>query len=420
MDPTTRTRSNKEATRKPYRSNTATYEEYKKEIPDANYYGLKHYEFKKPWLPGESYDEMEYKFDFPLDYINPITVDFDWPDGFGYPFPDGIPYDPKWNQPGWNPNYPMPDPRPSSSRRTSPKNSGSQITWDCDPPFSFEFCPGEDVVLVFEEARDNPITSIEGEGGEISIDRSRVPAGSAMGTRQVTIRIPENYTDTFYTVNAITRQGSTCSVTGTMKSYCNESACDGVALLYTSSQMTVGTSQTISISNPKPDVVYEYRLTGGGTITETGDGSAIYTAPADNPGCVNNATIEVAVKGTAQICATLKIGIGDPANYYGIAYIVYNPCTLFVGPLPKLCSDMGDIPSGTRVTADPFQAYYCDDTIATSWRPDCGVQSSSVYSNPLSDLYYMAFCESHHELIGTVDVRNESQKMASCCPSALA
>ncbi len=420
----TKYRKNKETTRKPYRSNAAFYTDYKDEIPDGDYYGLKHSEFKKPWLPASGYDEMEYKWDFPLEYLNPISVDFEVPDMGKYKFHDAPTVNPNWTPPRWNPQYPTPEfPKPKPYAKKKPgTNGGTQIVWTYCEGQDFEFCPGETVPVKFTEYTTDRIESVDAGEGEIippttgRLGESKHRPGYPEGTFTVAVKIPETAGMT-YDVTSTTKSGETCVSRGTQRSNCL-SPCGEMSVGYTSPQMTTGTSQTLTVQDGDPHSVYSYELSGGGTLKDTGNGTMLYTAPDSNPNCADDPTITVRDKRTGTVCATLKMGVGDPAST-GVAYIIYKSCEVYVGPMPSVCSDMGDMLLGLRYVHDPFQAYLCDGTKAGSSRPNCGVQSSAVYTDPLQDLYYLNRCYSLHEYSGTVDVRTDEQKLSGCCPAAL-
>jgi hypothetical protein len=402
-------RSNIETVRKPYRSTAATYEEFKKEIPDDDYYGQKHSEFKRPWLDYDSgYDEMEYRWDFPLNFLDPITLEINVPDGMEpYPFPGGIPWTPEWYQPSWNPNYPMPKPRPNPDIKTKPRSKAEKITWDCDAP-SFSFCPGETISLTFEEAYNNPIIGVA--GGELD-DKSHVPAGSAMGTRTIGFTIPEDYTGSSYTVTATTRNGMTCSTTGVKNSYCDDaSICTTTAIGYTSADMATGTSQDLSIINPKPGVSYEYKLAGGGSLIDIGGGGMRYTAPADNANCLNNPTIELRIKGTDIVCATLKIGVTTATPPAGNAYTLFLPgkcTTIYAGYMVGWCNipteiyDCEGIKTGTGGVAED----------STCTIPPCTFSWLTLIYSCRDDVCLPA--------VSKKDTRTASMKANGCCPAAL-
>lgn len=400
-------KANTESIRKPYRSSAATYEEFKKEIPDDDYYGLKHSEFKRPWLdPEAGYDEMEYKWDFPLPYINPVIINPIPPAPWVYPYPPLPPWNPDWWQPNYNPNFPFPKPRPNPGRRPDPRNAGDVITWDCDAP-SFGFCPGEDVTLIFEEAWNNPIIGVVAEGGaSATIDGSKVALGAAMGTRTVTVHVPDDFVGSFLKVIATTQIGMTCETTGVENSFCTGTACTGVSIGYTSTAMNVNTSQNLSIVDPKPGVTYEFTLSGGGTLTDTGGGTATYTAPATNPGCANSATIQLVVGGTAQICAELKIEINAVIDGGYYAYITKDDgfCRWY---------------SGAGAACIQIHRYYNCAGVKTFQTEDPTWLYPACNVPPCSDYLHLG-CETMPCMsYAVVDLRDAGEIAAGCCPGAL-
>ena len=428
-DPSKKERANVETVRKPYRSSAATYEEFKKEIPDDDYFGLKHSEFKKPWLTDYQggYDEMEYRWDFPLPFIDPINIDIEVPDGGSvYPFPGGIPWNPNWNQPGFNPNYPFPKPRPNTDVATKPGGKRREkIIWDCVAPWGFEFCPGETVTLLFEEGCNNRIQDAESYGDDSSSEyvpgndpetakagRGTCKPGYATGTKEVIVEIPADYVGDSYTVTAYSRNGEECSVTGTKRSYCDEGdACAGVSIGYTSQSMETGESQGLSIVNGKDGVNYEWVYSGGGTLVETGGGNVTYTAPASNPNCLDNPTIQLRQKGTGVVCATLKIAVGAASPPSGTAYFVRSVgvCgwTEYVG---AWCDQLYTFYNCSgQVTSTNGQRHHS----STCDVPPCHYSYSEGYDCA------GAPCEGDDHPAGTFDSRTAEMKEAGCCPSAL-
>lgn len=88
--------------------------------------------------------------------------------------------------------------------------------------------------------------------------------------------------------------------------------------------MSVNTAQTLTVLHPRADCLYEWTLSGGGSLSASQGNSVVYTAPATNPNCTNNATITVAAKGRlgckpkgGTVCDTAHIAI--TASVYGTA-----------------------------------------------------------------------------------------------------
>lgn len=419
MNTRTTKRSTKESIRKPYRSSAATYTDYKNEIPDGDYYGLKHSEFKKPWLPASGYDEMEYKWDFPLEYLNPIHVDFETPDMGKYNFPGAQPVNPNWNPPNWNPQYPLPDypaSKPEARKKPGTKG-GTQIVWTYCEGQDFEFCPGETVAVQFTEYTTDRIESVDAGEGEIippargKLGESKHRPGYPEGTYTVMVRIPEA-AGMEYNVTSTTKSGETCVSHGTQRQNCLD-PCGEMSIGYTSAQMMTGTSQTLTVQNGDPHSVYRYELSGGGTLKDTGNGTMQYTAPDTNPNCENNPTITVRDKRTGAVCATLKIGV-SAANATGVAYRMnyvsrefYAVCATWdytrCGELWWSWSEWNYDCHGVGGPADFSFNAFCWQNLGPCPpnHPDCRT-TASVNCNA-----------------GPFDMRTEAQKQNGCCPAAL-
>lgn len=422
MNTRTTKRSTKESIRKPYRSSAATYTDYKNEIPDGDYYGLKHSEFKKPWLPASGYDEMEYKWDFPLEYLNPIHVDFETPDMGKYNFPGAQPVNPNWNPPNWNPQYPLPDypaSKPEARKKPGTKG-GTQIVWTYCEGQDFEFCPGETVAVQFTEYTTDRIESVDAGEGEIippargKLGESKHRPGYPEGTYTVMVRIPEA-AGMEYNVTSTTKSGETCVSHGTQRQNCLD-PCGEMSIGYTSAQMMTGTSQTLTVQNGDPHSVYRYELSGGGTLKDTGNGTMQYTAPDTNPNCENNPTITVRDKRTGAVCATLKMGVSS-AEASGDAYQINNvQKELF----ESTCRVQGSDQCGELWWSWSYWKYDCQGVgtpsgdMGTVW---CwqNIGACPVGVTCRSNLSASTLCNQ-----GPVDTRTAYQKQQGCCPAALA
>lgn len=420
MNTRTIKRSTKESIRKPYRSSAATYTDYKDEIPDSEYYGRKHSEFKKPWLPASGYDEMEYKWDFPLEYLNPIHMDFETPDMGKYNFPGAQPVNPNWNPPNWNPQYPLPDypaSKPEARKKPGTKG-GTQIVWTYCEGQDFEFCPGETVAVQFTEYTTDRIESVDAGEGEIippargKLGESKHRPGYPEGTYTVMVRIPEA-AGMEYNVTSTTKSGETCVSHGTQRQNCLD-PCGEMSIGYTSAQMMTGTSQTLTVQNGDPHSVYRYELSGGGTLKDTGNGTMQYTAPDTNPNCENNPTITVRDKRTGAVCATLKIGV-SAANATGVAYRMnYVSRELY----RAVCATWEYTRCG-----ELWWSWY-------EWRYDChGVGGPTDPSSNTWCWQNLGLCPPNYPNCrtttnencnaGPLDMRTEAQKQNGCCPAAL-
>ncbi len=93
-------------------------------------------------------------------------------------------------------------------------------------------------------------------------------------------------------------------------------ACTG-SIGYTTLQMQVSGTQTLTVVNPTSGETY-YWAASSGSIDATGL-SVIYTAPATNPNCANNPTITLTCGGT-QV-DSISIAVNAYSNRYDVAYI---------------------------------------------------------------------------------------------------
>jgi hypothetical protein len=409
------TRKNSETVHKPYRSNTSFYPDYREEVPDADYYGLKHSEFKKPWLPASGYDEMEYKFDFPLEYLNPNYIDIEVPDAWKYEFPNAPTVNPDWTPTRWNPQYPTPDfPKPKEYAKKKPgPNLGSKIVWLYCEGIDFTFCPGTTAQVQFVEYTTDPIVAIDTDLATLirasfgRLGDSRHRPGYPEGTLTITIQIPESVNRDL-NITATTESGETCVSRGTQSSSCL--GCEGVSIGYTSTQMIVNSSQTLSVVNPVAGTEYMWKVVGGGTLTEQRGLSTGYIAPESNPDCTIQPTIYLKDYATGQVCASLNIDI--TVNESWVAYKMLNEpdtvyeayCRLFGtatcatvwNSLEKWFSCSGELLN----IINPGPLCLTDRGACSPPYPDCMITLNSDCNT-------------------MVDVRTTAQKEAGCCPSAL-
>jgi len=206
---------------------------------------------------------------------------------------------------------------------------------------------------------------------------------------------------------------------------------------YTSLQMSVNTSQTLTAE--EGCAPYSWDLTvGGGTLTPSGDTlTALYTAPSSNVNCDQNPTIVLTdcCGKTAQI----KIGIGAGSDMAGYHYIfqLIDICSgawcyiegycpeMFPGSIYRIKVDM------YRILCDSTETYFQTsydfpfkldggfssmhvspggDDIYQMWNfaPGCGLGESVWFGKNIStpqmsgDFYY--------------DSRSAEQKLNGCCP----
>jgi hypothetical protein len=206
-------------------------------------------------------------------------------------------------------------------------------------------------------------------------------------------------------------------------------------------QMSVNTSQTLTVLHPRADCVYQWTLSGGGSLNATQGNSVVYTAPATNPNCANNATITVAAKGRAGcrpkdgvVCDTARIAV----NAYTLDHTAYQykfchqdfTCVWSEGGYYKeTCPVVGQIRgtcTGYESAYPVEEGYWCGGGGAsgydTCWwcasvgRTDC--EATAVLVGPA-----WPSCNpngTRPEGIGEPwDERDEWLKSQGCCPAKL-
>lgn len=176
--------------------------------------------------------------------------------------------------------------------------------------------------------------------------------------------------------------------------------CGSATISAPSNQVYTGTSITLSVLNPEPYVTYKWSISsGGGTINEN---TGVYTAPATNPDCANNATIQL--KSGANVCDSKVLYITNVSVPAERAYILYDSINCFGNCRQHWVSKRCD---GTTGDSAPVTSGNEDCSPATP----CGSGGGEV--PPASCSSYCA------PVPRTVDVRTPAMKAAGCCPAAL-
>lgn len=418
MDPPKYTRKTKETLHKPYRSDATSYQAHRAEIPDASYgFGSKkHSEFKKPWLPHSGYDAMEYRWDFPLAYLNPIHMDIDVPDMGQYIYPNIPDWNPDWKPPRWDPRYPTPTfPDGNDFKLDGPgdENQASRIKWMYCEGHDFYFCPGTLIRVTFTQFRTDPIRRVmfDPKYGLLLKAESiwRAPYNPE-GLYLVDIMLSSDIEEKSFSVFAETASGNQCESRGHHAGM-DCMVCDNVSIGYTSTQQNVGTSQTLTVNNPVPGVTYEWEQSGGGSLSDRRGDSTTLTAPADNPNCTKNSTIYLKDKASGQICASLSVTYTNP-NAGGGYKIWYQTESYKGGPYrslysnPPLCSNLYNSRHWNYNCAGEGQpeassgALFCIDA-----RFPCSDWIGTTTAGSLCDRMQ--------------DTRTDAQRLAGCCPQAL-
>ncbi len=192
----------------------------------------------------------------------------------------------------------------------------------------------------------------------------------------------------------------------------------GISIGYTSQQMSCsGTQALTALPATDADSCWIWSLSGGGSLSATSGASVIYTAPATNANCANNATITLTNDKGAT--ATLQIAVNcvsDPAEWAiwenawdgtqagwscGAGAHVWQgkrlSCDGTLYGLVGNCSSCDCVPTGQCIqdptcTSPSIQATCCDHTEACA-DGVCAVRMK--------------------------DVRSAAAKANGCCPAAL-
>lgn len=183
---------------------------------------------------------------------------------------------------------------------------------------------------------------------------------------------------------------------------------DEAYISYTTDAMQVGTSQTLSIGFWADGCGYELVLFGGGTLVDNGGGTYTYTAPASNPNCNANATIELyyLCDGGAAPLDSLVIGVYGTSGTAG--YIVTTvECTGV--SIEKYCREK-------------YNNFGCNGIVNTGYTGTG--ECNDVWVNCASGDYPypadLSKCDGCRQAGTIVDLRSPAMIAAGCCPPQLA
>ncbi|MFA4917115.1 MAG: hypothetical protein WC560_10650 [Syntrophales bacterium] len=187
--------------------------------------------------------------------------------------------------------------------------------------------------------------------------------------------------------------------------------CGASKICYTTRQMYVNQTQTLTVTNPVPGTTYTWNVaSGGGSISPTTGTSVSYTAPASNPNCYLNPNIQMSAEGA--VCDTLKIAVTKVVT--GGAYRTNYLCASDDGSDPVPCNFC-------LCLCDEWDVYGCDNQFL--YRYDlggwfvcgCGViETNWPYFCALGTV-----CPMGGTCVDPTDVRTPAQKNAGCCPAEL-
>jgi hypothetical protein len=213
------------------------------------------------------------------------------------------------------------------------------------------------------------------------------------------------------------------------------SSCTGI-IGYTTTQMAVGDTQTLTVVDAVTGATYSWAITaGGGSLSAATGTSTVYTAPATNANCSSNPTIslscEIAAVGCAEgtastVVDTLKIAVNANAttdyaygiksnytcgapysngDYWCITVSVYTneyKCDGTLKPAGAwICTNIKSTGNACCRKACTITCADGDASIAYPF----GVCTNSTFALPVNG--------------GMVDLRTAAMITAGCCPAAL-
>jgi len=170
--------------------------------------------------------------------------------------------------------------------------------------------------------------------------------------------------------------------------------CTGISIGYTTQQMTVNGTQTLTVVGATEGCTYNWAIaSGGGSLSSSTGTSVVYTAPATNAECANNPTITLSAGG-AQ-CDLLKIAVNA---YTGSLHATSYCCT--PSNYPKYnCRQFG----------------HCNGTLEYSADSRC--VAGSCFENTTLFNNNCAFLSLPEKV--WQDIRTAEMITAGCCPAIL-
>ena len=170
-------------------------------------------------------------------------------------------------------------------------------------------------------------------------------------------------------------------------------------------QMSVGSSQTLSVVGARTGESYSWAIvSGGGYLSDSYGDSVIYTAPIANPNCAGNPTITLSTGfPTAMVLDTFTIAVNGEPSQANAAHQDWTSC---------LCVPGGDYGGGSCSAG------------STNWSCSGMAQASGPNSWLQCDVGYEPLCQTSvfcADVVpgNVVDNRTSAMKAAGCCPAAL-
>lgn len=185
--------------------------------------------------------------------------------------------------------------------------------------------------------------------------------------------------------------------------------CINLALYYTTNQMQVGEQQALTVRGLNASLCHgtdiTWELSGGGSLSSNVGFSTIYTAPASNPDCLNNATITARC---GDYSATIQIAITAISNQdAAIECHTEGPYSIYT----------------SLVCAKKFR---CDGSLGQITGSNCCYTDEWFPSLDGSVCCLNLTCATCFDLLaydaqkeGITDIRTQPLKDAGCCPAIL-
>jgi hypothetical protein len=205
-----------------------------------------------------------------------------------------------------------------------------------------------------------------------------------------------------------------------------------VAIGHVTHQMNINEMQGLTATAGLCGANYTWSLSGGGTLVPSADSlTALYTAPAANPNCSENATITLTCgEGPDLKTDTLQIAItavtrGGSASIIKTCYngseICASGCgcfgiqgkTYWCDGTPRTDTTCGS-PTPTCINYGPPPYTY--DNCAVPWALYC---NSPYYGSPSCEAALLRDCTGYPGGLGTTDIRTPDMIAAGCCPASL-
>jgi hypothetical protein len=357
-------------------------------------YRIPQSEFKRPYA-SPTYQGMEH-------YKNPENPPFKPP-------PEEPPVDPF--QPVVPPPEPGPGPGPGPGPTPGPTPTPVPPGGNCNgcwgPPGFQMFCRNGAPITIVPAlvCGSDPIVAVTVASAPGTNPGSASGGGGSSGI----FYTPGNASGA--TVTFHTKSGLTCSAQVLAKpdSDCPqpEVNCSGITINYTTTQMGIGETQSLSYT-PVSGCDCTWSVSGGGTI----DGNGLYTAPASNSNCVSTPVVTLACNGS--VMDTLSLAISNMTNACSVAAIKYSYRDYTYNPMFA--------PEGTGFCCSVY--YNC---MGAAMNPVACSLDSSVYC---TQLYPGVAVRADNPVPATpegvcssfnpaVDMRTSGMILAGCCPVQL-